>query len=166
MGTFPLNKRNCKRIGKMLEAQMDNAQKRFANEAYFFLTHFDYSLDGGSENEGQGGGYTLYYVSNWNVSIGKVDESVKPKERVLEEERYRGNIDYGKADNKFTLRKNNIKDTLYVTNSVYYGKTLNSGGYFENAICAPNRFIERCQAHLINMKDQLLKGIDKDAPDL
>lgn len=166
MGTFPLNKRNCKRIGKMLEAQMDNAQKRFANEAYFFFTHFDYSLEGGNQNQSQGEGYTLYFVSNWNVSIGKVDESVHPKDRILKEELYRKNINYGKADEKFTLRKNNVKDILYVTNSVYYGKTLNNGGYFENSICVPNRFIERCQAHLINMKDQLLHGIDKECIDL
>lgn len=166
MGTFPLNKRNCKRIGKMLEAQMDNAQKRFANEAYFYLTHFKYSLSGGLDYQSEGGGWSLYFVSNWNVSIGKIDKSVHPAVRVAIPGLYRKNIKYGKAEETFTLRKNNINDTLYVTNSVYYGKILNNGGSFPNGECYPNRFIELCQAHLINMKDQLLKGIDKECPDL
>jgi len=167
MGTFPLNPRNIQRIKSMLETQVYNASKRFAKEAYYYFTHFYYNVNGGMELDSEGGGWTLYYVSNWNISVNGIDTSVFPAEREIIKDKYKSNIDYTKAEN---FLRDKTSGMICVTNSVYYGSTLNNGGVLESGITTvtvkPNRFVERCNAHLINNSVLILKGIEKECPDL
>jgi hypothetical protein len=58
-----------------------------------------------------------------------------------------------------------LEDTIYVTNSVYYGKWLNDGGYLwwtHNKYSVPNHFLELCYAHLKSNINIIVNNVKKE----
>ena len=56
----------------------------------------------------------------------------------------------------------NFGQSIYVTNSVYYGKWLNDGGYLDPTYTKsshPNRFIEQCLDHIEQNNGKLEKPV-------
>ena len=75
MGKFKFDKAGVRKIEALLKHQVTAVQKKVANSAYHYLSHFTYKATSGG-GSGKPGGWTWYYVANWNVSIGGVDHSV------------------------------------------------------------------------------------------
>ena len=148
----------------MLETQVAEVEKRLACEAYDYFINFAYKRDGGGVVNG-GGGWTLYYLANWNVCINGIDTSVYPRER-FQSQTYFSNVNPEKAE--LVTSRVACGDTITVTNSVGYGEILNKGGDFPDGggSSQPNRFIELCQGHITNNVNIIIKQVAKDCPDL
>ena len=164
MGKFKLDKSGVEKIRQMLEGQVAEVEKRLACTAYDYFMNFAYKIDGGGVQDG-GGGWTLYYLSNWNVCINGIDFSVFPAERDAKKG-YRENINREKA--KTVTEGVVCGDTITVTNSVWYGADLNNGGLYrsDDRNTKPNRFIELCQGHIKDNVNIIIKQVAKDCPDI
>ena len=164
MGKFKLDKSGVEKIRKMLEGQVAEVEKRLACKAYEYFMNFAYKRDGGGVADG-GGGWTLYYLANWNVCINGIDTSVSPAER-YSDATYFSNVKPEKAE--IVTSKVTCGDTITVTNSVGYGEILNSGGDFPDngGSSKPNRFIELCQGHIKDNVNIIIKQVAKDCPDI
>ena len=163
MGKFKLDKSGVKKIRKMLEGQVAEVEKRLACKAYDYFMNFAYKRDGGGVADG-GGGWTLYYLANWNVSINGIDTSVYPAER-FSNATYFNFVKPEKA--QVITEKVLCGDTITVTNSVGYGEILNSGGDFpDGGSSKPNRFIELCQGHIKDNVNIIIKQVAKDCPEI
>lgn len=167
MGRFRLDKRGVEKIRMMLETQVEEVQRRLACTAYDYFVNFAYKKDGGGPVDG-GGGWTLYYISNWNVWKNGINTTVSPAERVLQDEEGTPmvyHIDREKA--RWQLDDLLCGDSVTVTNSVWYGPILNSGGVFGSSdVCVPNRFLELCQGHLQDKVVSIVNQVAKECPDL
>ena len=169
MGNFKLDKRGVGKIRSMLKHQVAQVQKKLAREAYDYFLDFGYHKDGGGVEWG-GGGWSLYYLSNWNVGINQIDITVTPPVRIPSQHNYRGNVDYEKA--KWITDEAEFGDTITVTNSVRYGRVLNDGGFFDEVgefdheFCIPNHFIEQCLDHIEQNAENIVKQVAKECPEL
>ena len=163
MGKFKLDKSGVEKIRQMLEGQVAEVEKRLACTAYDYFMNFAYKRDGGGVADG-GGGWTLYYLANWNVSINRIDTTVSPSER-FQDATYFSFVRPEKAE---IITENVVcGDTITITNSVGYGQILNSGGDFPHGGSSqPNRFIELCQGHIKDNVNIIIKQVAKDCPDL
>ena len=169
MGRFKLDKQGVEKIRSLLQHQVAKAQKEFARESYDYFLNFGYHKDGGGVEWG-GGGWALYYLSNWNVGINQVDISVTPAVRIAERFNYRGNVDYEKA--KWVTDNAEFGDTITVTNSVRYGPILNDGGFFDEVgefdheFCIPNRVMEQCLDYLEQNAELIVEQVAKECPEI
>ncbi len=156
MATIKLNKKGIQRIERLCRRRVTALQHEFAYQANRYLLNFGYHsfLDSGP-NANNGPGWSYYYAANWNVSVNGIDGSVIAPERDPFDEpagSFSGDLmekqmDYGIS----VISKAEFGETIYVTNSVYYGKWLNEGGtefLTHNNVSRPNRFIELCEAFL------------------
>lgn len=163
MGKFKLDKSGVDKIRNMLKGQVAEVEKRLACEAYDYFMNFAYKRDGGGVADG-GGGWTLYYLANWNVSINGIDASVSPAER-YSDATYFSFVRPEKAE--IITERVVCGDVITVTNSVDYGQVLNSGGDFSDGSSSkPNRFIELCQGHITNNINIIIKQVAKDCPEI
>lgn len=156
MATVKLNKNGIRRIEKLCRRRVTALQHEFAYQANRYLLNFGYhSFLGSGPNANNGPGWSYYYAANWNVSVNGIDGSVIAPERDPFDEpagSFSGDLmekqmDYGIS----VISKAEFGETIYVTNSVYYGKWLNEGGtefLTHNNVSRPNRFIELCEAFL------------------
>ena len=168
MGRFKLNKTGIAKVRKMLRHQVAEVQKAFAVNAYTFLVDFDYHVDGGSQGTGPGG-WSFYYVANWNCKVSGIDKSVITPPRAWSEEyqKFAGKVDRQKI---FTVTPNlTCGKRISITNSVWYGPILNDGGSdprFHAESSRPNRFLEQCLNHLEDMAPTLIKDVEEDCPEI
>lgn len=163
MGKVKLDKSGVEKIRKMLEGQVAETEKRLACSAYNYFMNFAYKKDGGGVVDG-GGGWTLFYLANWNVCVNGIDTSISPSER-FQDATYLSFVRPEKAE---VVTENIVcGDTITVTNSVGYGQVLNSGGSFpDGSSSQPNRFIELCQGHIKDNVNIIIKQVAKDCPDI
>jgi hypothetical protein len=169
MARFKLDKNGISRLRKHLKSQVVKVEQKMAREAYDYFLNFGYHVDGGGVEIG-GGGYSLYYVANWNCAINERDTSVISPRRSINDAKpneFEAMIDPDKA-----LRvSKDLKcgDSISVTNSVYYGPWLNHGGVLSatyNKISAPNRFLEQCRAHIEANSKYIIRQTAKEEPAL
>lgn len=162
-----LGKKAIGHIEKKCRERVTAMLEEIAKEAAAYLLNFGYHafLRSGPDS-GDGPGWSWYYAANWNVAVGSPDRSVITPERDPfdeEEKAYELEL-YEKLDalNGRIFEDTKFGDTLFVTNSVYYGKWLNEGGteflaHLNEA--KPNRFIELCEAHLRNEIPRLIRMV-------
>ena len=172
MGKFRLDSRGIEKIRSMLKNQVKNTEKKLACETYDFFVNFAYKKDGGGIKAG-GDGYTLYYLSNWNVGINGIDTSVTPPYRITVSDGNRNiyPVDREKA-NRIT-ESLTFGDSISVTNSVWYGPILNDGGFFDDVgsnkiddFCIPNRFMEQCIDHIEQNAERIIRQVKKECPEI
>lgn len=168
MGKFKLDKAGVNKIRKMLCGQVANVEKKLACEAYDFFLNFGYHKEGSGIQDG-GGGWTFYYLSNWNVTVNGADFSYTPDTRFSNDD-YWNNVDREKA--KRNTQDVQCGDSITVTNGVWYGGILNDGGVFpdggnpENNMCEPNRFMEQCIDHIENITVKVIEQTAKECPEI
>ena len=178
MGRFKLDKAGISKIRSMLQHQVTETQKKLACETYDFFVNFAYKKDGSGGVKAGGDGYTLYYLSNWNVGINGIDEAVLPSYRITTTPDGGVNqysVDREKA--KWITDAAEFGDTISVTNSVDYGLILNDGGFFNDYyfgngdhkwdnFCIPNRFLEQCIDHIEQNANKIIQQVAKECPEL
>lgn len=184
MGTVKLDQAGLKQLRHMMEQRVLLVQMELAREAMYFLLNFGYHAlqhnhPGPFKKNESEQGWTEYYAANWNIGIGTPDQSVLSPEREVVEppdqaDKYTGEL--------FTFKQNGYYDgvistvkkgqSIFVTNSVYYGQWLNDGGFLEPTYVGrvlhresvPNRFIELCRDHLDGQKDRIIKESKEAIP--
>lgn len=165
---IPLGKEGIALIEKKCRDRTRALLQTVASEAADYLLNFGYHafLESGP---GKAPGWSYYYAANWNCSVGSVDRSIITPERDPfdeDEKAYEGDL-YSKIDD---LKGNGFKDakfedTLYVTNSVYYGKWLNEGGtefLTHQNESKPNRFIELCEGYLKDKMSEFVRAVKEE----
>ena len=169
MATIRLDKKGIRQIEKLCKRRVAALQREFAYRANRYLLDFGYhSFLASGPNANNGPGWSYYYAANWNVSVNGIDGGVLTPERDPFDEpagSYAGDLmakqmDYGLS----VISKAEFGDTIYVTNSDYYGKWLNEGGtefLTHNTESRPNRFIELCEAFLRDEAKDLVISIRK-----
>ena len=168
MGRFKLDRAGVNKIRKMLRHQVTEVQKSFAVEAFSYFMNFGYHVDGGGPEDG-GGGWSLYYLANWNCKVDGIDTSVLSPERYwgARQSEYISRVDPRKIFSE--VSRLSCGKSISVTNSVWYGPILNEGGQhpaFFAGGSLPNRFIEKCHLHLAETAHNLISDVEKDCPEL
>ena len=176
MGRFKLDKVGVGKIRAMLEHQVAQTQKKLAGEAYYFFTNFGYHSvhpSGPFMFPEEEQGWTEYYAANWNIGIEAPDISVIQPPREIDDykDRFIDELIAVKTNDRYIGVINTAKtgQTIFVTNSVYYGKWLNDGGrrYDTYTIDShPNRFIEQCIDHIEQNADRIVNQVAKECPEL
>jgi hypothetical protein len=151
---YELNKGGIEKLKAMMEKRFCTLKKEASVTAFEFLINFGYHAVFNPQPYDIDKGWTWYYAANWNVGVGSIDRSVIVPKRPVDHkypEEYRAEW----SDNKNKTKDFSALDigkTIYVTNSVYYGKWLNDGGFQLRdtfwIVSKPNRFIEQCESHL------------------
>lgn len=167
MGKFKLDKNGIKKIQTMLKNQTAKVEKQLAVAAYDYFLNFAYHVKGAGPKNG-GGGYSLYYLANWNCCLNAIDNSVISPPRPVRD------ATAGQYGNSIARKKAAVAtqsavcgDSISVTNSVYYGPWLNNGGTLDETHqveSEPNRFIELCVDHVENSVEKIVKQVKKECP--
>ena len=176
MGKFKLDKRGVEKIRAMLQHQVAQVEKKLAGEAFYFFTEFGYhsvNPSGPFMSPEYKQGWSEYYAANWNIGIDSPDISViyPPREIDEQPDKYIDDLIAVKTNNHYlsVINTANFGQSIYVTNSVYYGKWLNDGGYLDPTYTKsshPNRFIEQCLDHIEQNADRIVKQVAKECPEL
>lgn len=165
MGSFKFNKGGIRKIEKMLKHQITAVQKKTAIKAYGYFINFTYKATTGGTS-GAPGGWTWNYVANWNVSVGSAKNQINTfpdRDSVSDQVGYFADqIDPEKAIS--VTKRVGFERSIFVTNSVEYGKVLNDGGVYQNHDFAPNRFLEGCLAHLAGNMKNIIHEVQQEAP--
>lgn len=172
MGRIKFNKTGITKIQSLFQYQVLQMQKRCAELSYTYLTQFGYHVERAKEFESKyGGGYSFYYVANWNVGVGCADTSVISPERHVDNDIYGRFSDIIAAKGKDYVQT--VTDgilfgsSITVTNSVYYGKWLNYGGYLKETFAknsTPNYFIEQCYEFVKDNVKVVAQRLNRDCP--
>lgn len=167
---IPLNKTGIAAIEKKCRRRAQSLMQVIAESAAGYLMNFGYHSLMLSGPDSRSPGWSAYYAANWNCSVGSVDRTVIiPARDPFDEEKnaFVGDL-YEKIDrlNGRPFRGAKFGDSLYVTNSVYYGKWLNDGGVgflTHNNESHPNRFIELCTAYLKDETQQMIRMVREES---
>ena len=176
MGKFKLDKAGVGKIRSLLRGQVAKVEKKLAAEAYYFFVNFGYHSvypSGPFMSPESEQGWSEYYAANWNIGVGTPDFSViQPPRKINEEaDKYIGELIEVKDDDRYirVINNANFDDSIYVTNSVYYGKWLNDGGFLAPTFTKyshPNRFIELCIDHIENISVKVIEQTAKECPEI
>ena len=161
MGRFKLTHGGVNRIKQHLKNQVAFAQRELAASAFDYFVNFEYHARLSPKPMAGPGGWSLFYVANWNAAIGNPDTSIIVPYRRKDEEpdAYAGNLkDEEYARGK--LAELQAGQKCYVTNSVNYGPWLNNGGFLDGTFAQtsrPNRFMELGKAYTMMMVKPVAK---------
>lgn len=165
MAIYKLNSSSIRKIQQKLENRANAVKVGAAKHAEWFLLNFGYHAKLESGPFGVNWfGWSGYYALNWNVSKNQPDFSITiPLRNSLNEKRQRFTSELSAKQNNVDqyFKDIAIDDSIYVLNSVYYGKWLNNGGLLMNTVVMtshPNRFMELCEAHV---KSEMKKIVTK-----
>lgn len=167
MGRFKFDQSGIRKIERMLKHQITAVQKKTAIKAYGYFSNFTYKATTGGKS-GEPGGWTWNYVANWNVSVDNADTSVSTfpdRDSVADQIGYFADqIDPQKA---VTVTQNlEFGKSVFVTNSVDYGRALNDGGVYQNHDFTPNRFLEGCLGHLAGNMKKIIQEVARETPSI
>lgn len=184
MAKFKLDKNGIKAVTDKMRRRANAVKQEFAFECSEYLLNFGYHVDGGSPND-TSPGFTGYYAANWNQGINVVNrdiiggglggddvpfgDSASVSGRSPFDDtagRFFSVLSQKKGD-RYIINEAQITDTIFVTNSVYYGKWLNDGGTLGWTFAGrsqPNRFLELCFAHLnkASVRRKIISTVKKD----
>ena len=177
MGKFRLDDRGIEKIRYLLEHQVMQTEKKLAESAFYFFVNFGYhsvTVNVGpfktSETEQ---GWSEYYAANWNVGIDGPNFTVIQPERQIDEEgdKYIQDLLKVKNTNGYinAIDSANMGQSIFVTNSVYYGKWLNDGGFLEPTYTKesqPNHFLELCDDYVRNNVKKIITVVAKECPSI
>lgn len=165
MAIYKLNKAGRNAITEKIKRRINAVKQETAARCYQYLLDFGYHavLDSGPGGK-NGPGWSGYYAANWNLGINTPDISVVTPERNFFDEEKGAFLPvlYNKMGDFSVVNKSQFDDTVFVTNSVYYGKWLNDGGFeFLTSVheSHPNRFMELCQAYLEKNISVIIKAV-------
>jgi hypothetical protein len=161
-----LDKSGVVKIRKLCEDRVNAVKEQCAISAMEYLLNFGYHAVAVS-GPGRSPGYSYYYAANWNASVSVIDTSVITPERDPFDEQkgeYVMELTAKQSDLMISvIQQSDIEKSVFVTNSVYYGKWLNDGGSAEfltyNNDSAPNRFIELCTAHITTSVNGIVQEV-------
>lgn len=151
-----------------LKRRVNAVKQETAFECSEYLLNFGYhaKLESGP-NGTNGPGWSYYYAASWNQGLNEVNRSViAPGRKPFDEQQgaFLSDLEAKKGD-RFIINEASLEDTIFVTNSVYYGKWLNDGGYLTwtaTGSAHPNHFLELCHAHLKSNINIIVKNVKKE----
>ena len=160
-----LDKSGIAKIRELCEKRVAAVKQQCAIQAMDYLLNFGYhsTLPSGPGTEA---GYSYYYAANWNASVSVINTSVLTPERDPFDEQpgaYQAELAAKQSDLMISvISETDVEKSVFVTNSVYYGKWLNDGGtefLTHNTESYPNRFVELCTAHVTASVDGIIKEV-------
>jgi hypothetical protein len=168
VATFHLNAAGRKAVMEKLKRRVNAVKQETAFECSEYLLNFGYhaKLESGPDSK-NGPGWSFYYAASWNQGLNKVNRSIiSPGRKPFDE---KGGVFFSvlesKKGDRFIINEAAVEDTIFVTNSVYYGKWLNDGGELPWTFLVyshPNRFLELCYAHLKSNISIIVKNARKN----
>ena len=155
MARYAFNKANVRKLLNKAQRRVIRLQQKSAKNAMDYLVYFGYHVHWKSGPWlSKGAGWTWFYAANWNYGLGTPDSSViSPYRPVNDPIEKHYSAEWNKKANEIKkLPETDGRSTLFVTNSVYYGRWLNDGGFLYNTYWEqndqPNRFLELCAEYL------------------
>lgn len=166
MATFHLNAAGRKAVIDKLKYRVNAVKKETAKTAWDYLVNFGYhSFRLGGPNA-RSVGWSDYYAANWNQGLESPNITVITPERAYDEEEGAfSDVAWDKAEDYSIINEAMPSDTIFVTNSVWYGKWLNDGGFDTRTFTKeshPNRFMELCHSHLHKNISVIVKNARKN----
>lgn len=183
MAKYTLDKNGIKALTDKLRRRANAVKQEFAFECSEYLLNFGYHIDGGGPND-TSPGFTGYYAANWNQSLNVVNRDIIGGASGDDDIPFgdtatsgRRNFDdvagrflsvlSQKKGEMYVINEAHLNDTVFVTNSVAYGKWLNEGGTLDWTFAGksqPNRFLELCFAHLnkASVRKKVISTVKKD----
>lgn len=169
MATYELSKQGIKALMNKLKRRANAVKQEAAFECSEYLLNFGYHAKFESGPNGTNGpGWSFYYAASWNQGLNDVNRSVISEGRKPFGDEAQGtflNELQSKKGDRFVINEAALEDTIYVTNSVYYGKWLNDGGEIEWTVLGkshPNHFLELCYAHLKSNINIIINNVKKE----
>ena len=151
MARYAFNKANIRKLLNKAQQRVRRLQQKTAGNAMDYLVNFGYHAknESGPNGAGGGAGWSFYYAANWNYGVDSPNTSVITPYRPdnAEAAAYAADL----ADAQAQKPPEPGGKTMFVTNSVGYGRWLNDGGENEGTFVGmsqPNRFLELCEEHI------------------